>query len=91
MGRIPISHKPISRNAENPDESNLRTRRTAARTVFVIGLLFLLLATFCSPALSRGCLLLGLVLALPAFLCLGVDFLLQRAVRAVQEPRIKKD
>ena len=91
MGHIPISPKPIPRKQENPDESNLRTRRVAAGTVFAIGVFFLLLATICSPAISTGCLLLGLVLTLPAFLCLGADFLLHRAVRAAQEPRIKKD
>ncbi|HEY3898341.1 MAG TPA: hypothetical protein VGM54_06995 [Chthoniobacter sp.] len=90
MGDILISPKPISRNPQNLDDSNLRTRRAAAGAIFAIGVLFLMLAAICSTALFSGCILFGLVLTVPAALCLGVDFLLLRAVRAIQEPRIKK-
>jgi hypothetical protein len=70
---------------------NLRTRRAAAAAVLAAGVVILLLAAVCSPNLRAGCILFGLILTLPALLCLGVDLILQRAVRALQEPQIKKD
>ena len=91
MAHSPVSHSPISRNRKGADTLNLQTRRAAAGVVFTIGVLVLLLAMLCSPALRAGCILLGLILALPALLGLAVDFMLQRAVRAVQELQIKTD
>jgi hypothetical protein len=76
---------------ETGDTLNLRARRAVSGGVFAVGAILVIWSVFCAPAARNACILFGLVLAVPAFVCLGVDFLLQRAVRAVREPRLKEE
>jgi len=82
-----MSSKRVQPAGEKPEAVNLRGRRAAAALVLALGVALLVLATISPQPLRGACILLGLVLALPALICLGVDLLLRRAVHAVQKAR----
>ncbi len=86
-----MSLKRVPPPGKDADPPSLRARRAAAAIVLAIGAVLLALAVMWSPPLRGACILLGLVLALPALICLGVDLWLRIAVRAVESSRPKDD